>query len=313
MRVLLTIAALLSACCAHAAEVRPLKALLITGGGYHDYQSQKKILTEGVSARANFEWTVVLENPKRGALPQVYAKKDWAAGYDVIVHNECYASYTEAATVERIVQDHVDHRVGAIMIHCAMHTFRDAKTKAWDKLVGVESRRHGPKFPIVVRNLGPRHPVMKQLPATWTTPQGELYHTSILPSAMELGVGFKAEDEAKSRQVCVWANEYQNCRVFGTTLGHHNETMSEEVYLDMLARGMLWSCRKLTDDGRPAEGYGKVSNRRHHPKFEVYLRDGSHRTFAGAGALAAADLDLKPASCCGGRQPAVTAGLVEQH
>ena len=46
-----------------AEEAKPLKALMITGGGYHDYKNQKKIIAEGVSARANVEWTVVLENP----------------------------------------------------------------------------------------------------------------------------------------------------------------------------------------------------------------------------------------------------------
>ena len=56
---------------ARAEDVKPLKALLITGGGYHDYQNQKKILTEGISARANVEWTVLWENPKPGELPKV--------------------------------------------------------------------------------------------------------------------------------------------------------------------------------------------------------------------------------------------------
>ena len=56
----------------------PIKALLITGGGFHDYVNQKKILTEGVSARANVEWTVVLENPKPGVFPKVFEKEGWA-------------------------------------------------------------------------------------------------------------------------------------------------------------------------------------------------------------------------------------------
>ncbi|MCB1077581.1 MAG: ThuA domain-containing protein, partial [Verrucomicrobiae bacterium] len=46
-------------------------------------------------------------------------------------------------------------------------------------------------------------------------------------------------------QVCIWVNEYQGIRTFGTTLGHHNETMSEPVYLDLVTRGILWSLGKL--------------------------------------------------------------------
>jgi thiamine biosynthesis protein ThiC len=95
-----------------------------------------------------------LENPKASELPKVYQDKDWIKGYDVIVHNECFAKYADVEQIEKIVEAHLETGVGAVMIHCAMHTFRDAKTKEWDKLVGVESRRHGATFPIVIRNTG---------------------------------------------------------------------------------------------------------------------------------------------------------------
>ncbi|MFP6671259.1 MAG: hypothetical protein VB857_07580, partial [Pirellulaceae bacterium] len=41
------------------AEEKPIRALLITGGCCHDYARQKLILTRGISARANVQWTVV--------------------------------------------------------------------------------------------------------------------------------------------------------------------------------------------------------------------------------------------------------------
>src|SRR2546423_1352143 len=39
----------------------PIKALMITGGCCHDYEQQKKILSEGISARANVTWTIIHE------------------------------------------------------------------------------------------------------------------------------------------------------------------------------------------------------------------------------------------------------------
>jgi len=282
-----------------ADDVKPLKGLLITGGGYHDYENQKKILTEGISDRTNIEWTVVLENPKPGELPKVYQNQDWIKGYDVIVHNECFAKYDDVEGIERIVKSHLDHGVGVVMIHCAMHTFRDGKTKEWDKLVGVESRRHGAHFPITVRNIGRDHPIMKNAPATWTTPKGELYHTSIISSGTELGVGFKGGEEAKTKQTCIWVNEYGKCRTFGTTLGHHNETMQEKVYLDMVARGLLWSCRKLDDQGKPTKGYGKTASVKRSTKFHVLLADGRSLRFKNAEQLRAAGLNFSATLCCG--------------
>jgi hypothetical protein len=40
---------------------RPLRALMIAGGCCHDYGRQKLILSEGISARARVEWTLVHE------------------------------------------------------------------------------------------------------------------------------------------------------------------------------------------------------------------------------------------------------------
>jgi len=43
--------------------------------------------------------------------------------------------------------------------------------------------------------------------------------------------------------------------IFATTLGHSNETMKNDVYLDLVSRGLLWACDKLDDEGKPKPGY----------------------------------------------------------
>ena len=184
-----------------------------------------------------------------------------------------------------------------------MHTFRHTESKEWDKLVGVESRSHGPKYPIVVRNLAPEDPIMKSLPRTWTTPQGELYMTSLMPGAKNLAVGFKESEEAETKQTCIWRNEYGKARVFGTTLGHHNETMEEEHYLDMITKGLLWSARKLNDDGTIAAGYEKTAAVDRRPtQFQVYSDNGL-RTFPSASALVASGVATNAVPCCGRELP----------
>jgi len=282
-----------------AQDAKPIKALLITGGGYHDYAKQKSILTEGISKRANVEFTVILENPKKGAEPEVYKNEKWYEGYDVIIHNECFASYKEDAGVEKIVKAHLDHGIGSVMIHCAMHTFRDAKSKEWDKLVGVESRRHGAKFPIVIRNMAPKNPIMVGFPKLYTTPQGELYHTKPLMSTETLGIGFKEGEEEKGSQVCIWANTYGKAKTFGTTLGHHNETMEQEEYLDLVARGMLWTVGKLGKDGKPSKGY-EGSTAQRDIKFKVMLANGTVMEFNNVAEFAAAKIPANlTVNCCG--------------
>src|SRR5882762_609995 len=57
----------------------PLHALLITGGCCHDYAAQKKILTEGISARANVTWTIIHEggDGKEHEF-SIYTNANWA-------------------------------------------------------------------------------------------------------------------------------------------------------------------------------------------------------------------------------------------
>src|SRR5262245_55920982 len=88
--------------------VKPIRALMVTGGCCHDYEAQKKILAEGISARAKVEWTIVHEGKDRTSRVSIYAKPDWASGFDVVLHNECYGYVDDVAYVERIAKPHFE-------------------------------------------------------------------------------------------------------------------------------------------------------------------------------------------------------------
>ena len=241
---------------ARAAETRPLRALLITGGCCHDYPRQKEILPQGISARANVEWTVV-HDPRTGTTGKldVYGKDDWAKGYDVVVHNECFADEKEVPYLERIVKPHRDG-VPAVVIHCAMHCYR-APSDEWFKFCGVTSRRHGSHFAYPIKLEKADHPILRGMAATWQTPVEELYIIEkVWPTATPLATGYSPE--TKNNEVNVWINTYGQGRVFGTTIGHYNATMEQPWFLDLTARGLLWACGKLGDDGKPLPGYEPV-------------------------------------------------------
>src|ERR1700730_17247885 len=80
-----------------ASGTEPIRALLITGGCCHDYPEQAKIISDGLTARANIEWTIILDSPGNSTNHQlsIYERSDWAKGYDVVVHNECFADVTD--------------------------------------------------------------------------------------------------------------------------------------------------------------------------------------------------------------------------
>ena len=233
---------------------RPIRALLVTGGCCHDYTRQKLILTKGISARANVVWTVVQQGGTgTNAKIPLYEDPNWADGFDVVVHNECFAAVSDKKWVERILKPHREG-LPAILIHCAMHSYRTGDN-AWFEFVGVQSPRHGAHYAYTVENQQPDHPIMREFGKNWVAPKGELYHTKAIENTTPLAEGYKKGDSKEPRQVNIWVSTHGEMRTFGTTIGHHNETMELPVYLDIVARGMLWTADKLNDDGSPKEGY----------------------------------------------------------
>ncbi len=241
-----------------AAEPAPLKVLLITGGCCHDYDNQKNILAEGISARANVEFTIFHEEGPQGKKDKehkltIYDKDDWAKGYDVILHNECFGAVTDVPFVERIAKAHFDG-MPAVMLHCSTHSYRMAATDEWRKCIGQKSMSHEKNRDLKVINIAPESPIMKGFPKEWLDVGDELYKNEILyPNFVPLAKAF-GEDTQKDHFL-VWTNTYGKAKVFGTTMGHSNGTMSDPVYLDLVTRGLLWSCGKLSEDGKALPGY----------------------------------------------------------
>lgn len=240
----------------HCAE--PLRALMITGGCCHDYTAQKKILSEGISKRANVTWTIVHEGDDEGKNHKfsIYTREDWAKNFDVVLHNECSGSVTNVDWIENIARGHFAG-VPAVVLHCSIHSYRESKTDEWRRLLGVSSYKHQTLRPFQVVNLKPEHPVMKGFPARWHDDPDELYEIKkVWPDCLPLAESITPTAE-NDRHPSIWVNTYGKTRVFGTTLGHSNQTIQREVYLDLVTRGLLWACDKLDADGKPKPGYGK--------------------------------------------------------
>lgn len=251
-----------------AQESKPIRALLVLGGCCHDYKEQQTLLTKGISARVNVQW-VIAYDPDTGTkhLNPWYEKDNWADGFDVIVHDECCSDVNDIKTVENILKPHREG-LPAVILHCGIHSYRTEgypKSTPWFDFTGLASTGHGPQVPIEIRYLYDDNPITHGLQG-WTTQNEELYNNSsgrLLETAEPLATGkqmYKNKDggDVTADVVCVWTNRYNGqTNVFATTLGHNNQTVGDDRYLDLVARGLLWSVGKLDDMAyrRPA---GKV-------------------------------------------------------
>ena len=275
---LLSLGSILSS--AHA-EPKPLKALLITGGCCHDYAKQHVVISQGIQSRANVQVDVIWTDDKSTNPPlPVYDKPDWAAGYDIIIHDECAASMNSKETLTRILDAH--KTIPSIQLHCAMHSFRTGEDR-WFRRLGLQSNSHGPQEPIAITFVDKEHPIVsgrnrgisapseggKNAPLTpladWTTIKEELYNNVNLFDAHPLAMGrqtVKNKDGTKKdvEYIVAWTNEKDGARSFSTTIGHNNDTVADARYLDLITRGLLWACDKLTPEFlTPFKGQNKIT------------------------------------------------------
>lgn len=237
--------------------VKPIRALLVLGGCCHDYATQQELLSKGISARAHVEIVAAYDPDKTNRhLNPIYENAGWADGFDVIIHDECSSEVKDLAIVDRILEP---HRKGlpAVILHCGMHSYRSQgypeKVTPWFEFTGLQSTGHGPQAPIDIQYVDSSSPIIQGL-SNWTTINEELYNNSaghLLESATALARGHqKAKNKAgvvsENDYIVAWTNNYRDtAKVFATTLGHNNDTVGDARYLDLITRGLLWSCGKL--------------------------------------------------------------------
>ncbi len=253
------------------ADVKPLRALLITGGCCHDYAAQKDLLKKGLEARANLVVDVIFTNSPSTKPPvPIYGNPDYAKGYDVVIHDECAADINDPAIIKGVLAPH-SAGIPGVNLHCAVHCYRvgnpgEAATAGseraqWFDYLGIQSSGHGALLPITISYTPAYHPITQGLTG-WLTTNEELYNNiQIFPTVTALAHGKQSVTgrNGAAREddyVVVWVIDFHGVRVFNTTIGHNNSTVDDPRYLDLVTRGLLWACGKLDEKGDITPGYG---------------------------------------------------------
>ncbi len=229
---------------------QPLKLLLVTGGCCHNYRFQALAMQEAVKdAGIEAQWTVVNEGGTgTDAQIDLYNDPGWAKGFDVVIHNECFANTSDADYIRKITTAHAEG-ANAVVIHCAMHTYRSAEIDDWREFLGVTSRRHEHQSRYGVDVVATDHPIMQGFPSGQKTEMDELYVIEkVWPATTVLATS--TSEKTGEKQAVYWTNQYGKARVFGTTYGHSEDTFRDPVFLRTLIRGTLWAA------GRPLEQTG---------------------------------------------------------
>ena len=234
---------------------RPIRGLYVTGGGFHEFVKQEAILPPGVAQRARIDWTV---DHTAGTSTEVLIERhkdtNWTKDFDVVLYNMSFSYVVDVPWIERLAAAHRDSGVGAVILHGAVHSYRRSESRAWGELMGAFSLRHDSQRPLTIEAVVPDHPIMRGLPPNWVTSKEELYElVQVWPGMTPLAQAFSVESQ--KRHPIMWTNTHGKAKVFVTSLGHNTEIIANPVYIDLVARGLLWTTGHLQDDGTPAPGY----------------------------------------------------------
>jgi len=230
------------------AEAKTLRALFLTGGCCHDYQKLAPHLTNSFGERVNINFDVDFTMDR-------LTNADFAKGYDVVVYDLCFEE-APPGVLDNALKT-IRNGKPTVMVHCAVHAFRKtSEIREWENGVGMRSKVHDAFGPFATVKLDSESPILKGFPDDWHTDGDELYQTiEFLKNSHPL-LKAKSPRDGREHIVC-WTQTYGKGRVFATTLGHDMKTAEDPAYLDLLARGLLWSCDKLDKHGDAKRGYGK--------------------------------------------------------
>jgi type 1 glutamine amidotransferase len=238
-----------------AGAARPIRALYVTGGGFHEFVKQEGIVPPAMSQRANVTWTI---DHTAGTSTEVLIERhkdtEWTKQFDVVLYNMSFSFVVDEAWIERLSGAHRDSGVGAVILHGAVHSYRRSKSRAWGELMGAFSLRHDSQRPMTIETVAPNHPIMRGVPQKWETIPEELYELEkVWPTMTPLAQSFSVE--SKKTYPVMWTNTHGKAKVFVTSLGHNTAMIANPLYLDIVGRALLWTTGHLKDDGTPAAGY----------------------------------------------------------
>ena len=159
-----------------AGAPRPIRALYVTGGGFHDFVKKEAILPPAMAERANVTWTIDHTAGKSTeVLIERHKNTDWTKEFDVVLYNMSFSFVVDVPWIERLAAAHRDSGVGAVILHGAVHSYRRSESRAWGELMGAFSLRHDAQRPMTVETVAPNHPIMRGVPQKWETIPEELY------------------------------------------------------------------------------------------------------------------------------------------
>jgi len=256
------------------ASTPPLQALYITtyNNRWHDYEAQQAQLLDALSRELKIEFDLVGKDPEDAkALMDV---PYFGVAYDVIIYNMCLADDFELERINNIISQTRDEGVPAVLLHCAMHSFRQSspsypeqqlelRAAEWDwaerhpelefpywwRFTGLDSLSHDWARGFTASSEGLDHPITSGLPARIELDRDELYREiKVKEGVTPLLTAYSVESQRE--HLVAWTHQVGVGQVFATTLGHDHNTLSRPELHQLIAQGIAHITGRLKPNGQ---------------------------------------------------------------
>ena len=249
-----------------------IKVLLIDGQSKsHDHWKEwTPILLKQLHDAGRFQLDVATAPMKGESLDKFNPK---FKKYDVVIST--YDGDSWAQRTKRNLENYLMKGGGLVIVHAADNAFPDweaynimiglggwgNRTEATGPCIYVDEQgdiqrdvspghagHHGPKHEYTVQSRQPDHPIMKDIPASWTHSEDELYDQLRGPgkNLTILATAFSDEkyDGTSRHEPVLMTVDYEAGRIFHTTMGHNKEALSCVGFMTTFIRGCEWAAGK---------------------------------------------------------------------
>ncbi len=221
------------------------KILIVDGFSNHDWKQTTKIVTEILESSTLFEVNV-------STVPAEMNSEAWRLwdpkfeDYDVVIQNCNNIQDTSLVWPENVrnnLEDYVSEGGGLYVLHSANNAF--PKWEDYNTMIGLGWRNkdfgvalkvqqekvitiptgkgkdtyHGPRHDAVVFKLND-HPINKDMPKAWKTPNMELYKYARGPAKNLTVLSYANDPDTYSNWPVEWVVSYGKGRVYNSRMGH---------------------------------------------------------------------------------------------
>lgn len=230
---------------APASPPSPIRVLILSGQGRHDWRESTSFLQSILAARPLFD--VRINESPRGLTPETLAE------FDVLVDD--YDGPRWGKSAEKAVEGFVRSGKGLVVTHGALASFDDSKESVWPAFTQMTKERWSSipaeALPTSSRFFDvhltmPDHPIVQGLKREFSTAdqihpaQGWLPGVEVLATAHD---NFRSGSSLAEEPV-LFVSSYGRGRVFCTALGHDLAAMQEAPFITTFLRGTEWAATR---------------------------------------------------------------------